>query len=131
MKEVDDIVVPVRKDVVVRCSPARAFWIFTREIDAWWPLKRHSVGDEQSESVHLEPRIGGQLIETHSGGRRAIWGTILVWDPPDRLVFISDVTTELDAAATAGCAVILCVRPGNRPQPAHAYPTISSFDGIA
>src|SRR4029077_6930791 len=39
MKEVDDIVVPVRKDVVVRCSSARAFWIFTREIDAWWPLK--------------------------------------------------------------------------------------------
>ena len=37
----------------------------------------------------------------------------------DRIVFISDVTTELDAAGSAGCGVILCVRPGNRPQPDH------------
>jgi len=50
---------------------------------------------------------------------------------PDRLLFISDVTSELDAADNAGCAAILCVRPGNRPQPAHSYPTISSFDEIA
>jgi enolase-phosphatase E1 len=49
---------------------------------------------------------------------------------PDRLLFISDVASELDAAATAGCEVILCLRPGNRPQPAHSYPTISSFDEI-
>ena len=106
MRDVDDIVVPVRKDVVVRCSRARAFWIFTREIDAWWPLKRHSVGDEQSESVHLEPRIGGQLIETHSGGRQAVWGTIVVWDPPDRLVFTwhpgrsSEEATEVEVVFT-------------------------------
>ena len=40
---------------------------------------------------------------------------------PDRLLFISDVTTELDAAGAAGCEVILCVRPGNRPQPDHSY----------
>ena len=49
---------------------------------------------------------------------------------PERLLFISDVTSELDAAATAGCAVILCVRPGNRPQPDHAYKEISSFEEI-
>jgi uncharacterized protein YciI/uncharacterized protein YndB with AHSA1/START domain len=88
MKEVDDIVMPVRKDIVVRCSPSRAFWIFTREINAWWPKKRHSVGEEQSESVRLEPRIGGRLIETHGGGQQAIWGTILVWNPPHRFVLI-------------------------------------------
>jgi enolase-phosphatase E1 len=49
---------------------------------------------------------------------------------PDRLVFISDVTAELDAAASAGCRVILCVRPGNRQQPRHPYASISSFDEI-
>jgi enolase-phosphatase E1 len=49
---------------------------------------------------------------------------------PDRLLFISDVTTELDAAASAGCRVILCVRPGNRPQPDHAYTVISSFEDL-
>jgi enolase-phosphatase E1 len=49
---------------------------------------------------------------------------------PDRLVFISDVTAELDAAVSAGCEVILCVRPGNRSQPEHAYTEISSFEEI-
>jgi enolase-phosphatase E1 len=49
---------------------------------------------------------------------------------PDRLVFISDVTTELDAAGSAGWAAILCVRPGNRPQPDHSYREISSFEEI-
>jgi len=49
---------------------------------------------------------------------------------PDRLLFISDVTAELDAARAAGCQVILCVRPGNRPQPDHSYPQIASFDEI-
>ena len=48
--------------------------------------------------------------------------------PPDRMLFISDVTTELDAAHSAGCQVLLCVRPGNRPQPNHAYPVIERFD---
>ena len=49
---------------------------------------------------------------------------------PDRLVFISDVTTELDAAGAAGWTAILCVRPGNRPQPEHSHLQISSFDEI-
>ena len=49
---------------------------------------------------------------------------------PDRMLFVSDVTTELDAAHSAGCQVRLCVRPGNRPQPNHEYPVIESFDNV-
>lgn len=42
-------------------------------------------------------------------------------------VFISDVTSELDAAGAAGLQTLLCLRPGNRPQPANTYPSIRSF----
>jgi enolase-phosphatase E1 len=49
---------------------------------------------------------------------------------PDRILFISDVTTELDAARAAGCQVLLCVRPGNRPQPENPYTAISTFEEI-
>jgi enolase-phosphatase E1 len=49
---------------------------------------------------------------------------------PDRILFISDVTAELDAAGSAGCQVLLCVRPGNRAQPDHLYAAISTFDEI-
>jgi 2,3-diketo-5-methylthio-1-phosphopentane phosphatase len=49
---------------------------------------------------------------------------------PDRILFVSDVTAELDAARSAGCQVLLCVRPGNRPQPDHPYTEISTFEEI-
>jgi enolase-phosphatase E1 len=48
----------------------------------------------------------------------------------DRMLFVSDVTTELDAAKAAGCQTLLCVRPGNRPQPPHDYDVIQNFDEI-
>jgi len=47
-------------------------------------------------------------------------------EAPD-IVFISDVTIELDAAEGAGMQTLLCIRPGNRPQPPHHHSVISDF----
>lgn len=50
---------------------------------------------------------------------------------PGALLFISDVTSELDAARAAGLETLLADRPGNPPQPAdHGYRSIASFDEI-
>ena len=46
------------------------------------------------------------------------------------IVFISDVTRELDAARTAGMQTLLCIRPGNHPQPPHDHKTITTFDTL-
>ncbi len=46
------------------------------------------------------------------------------------ILFISDVTRELDAARDAGMQTLLCVRPGNHPQPAHTHDVITSFANI-
>jgi enolase-phosphatase E1 len=47
------------------------------------------------------------------------------------VLFISDVTDELDAAATAGCETLLCVRLGNHPQsPSASHTIINTFDEI-
>jgi enolase-phosphatase E1 len=48
--------------------------------------------------------------------------------PPREIVFVSDVTAELNAAAEAGFETLLCVRPGNQSQPASTHATIQSFD---
>jgi enolase-phosphatase E1 len=46
----------------------------------------------------------------------------------DRILFISDVAAELDAARDAGCHVALSVRPGNAPVPdAARFTPIGSF----
>jgi enolase-phosphatase E1 len=49
---------------------------------------------------------------------------------PSDIVFISDVTRELDAARTAGMKTLLCIRPGNHPQPAHDHETVTTFDRL-
>jgi 2,3-diketo-5-methylthio-1-phosphopentane phosphatase len=50
---------------------------------------------------------------------------------PNGLLFISDVTAELAAAAEAGCQVRLCMRPGNAPSSdADRHARIRSFDEI-
>jgi enolase-phosphatase E1 len=49
---------------------------------------------------------------------------------PAEILFISDVTAELDAAESAGLQPVLCVRP-LRPQPTPSqYPVIRTFDEI-
>lgn len=51
--------------------------------------------------------------------------------PAQEVLFISDVVPELDAAAAAGMRTLLCVRPGNHPQPlADRYRKIQDFDEI-
>jgi len=49
----------------------------------------------------------------------------------NEILFISDVTAELDAATEAGMSTLLSIRPGNPPQNnADQYQVIRSFDGI-
>lgn len=51
--------------------------------------------------------------------------------PTNALLFISDVSAELSAAAAAGCQVRLCVRPGNAPHAdGHGFAMIRSFDEV-
>jgi enolase-phosphatase E1 len=47
---------------------------------------------------------------------------------PGRLLFISDVPAELAAAREAGCAAVLCVRPGNAP--AEDVESVTDFSTI-
>ncbi len=51
--------------------------------------------------------------------------------PSSEIIFVSDVVAELDAAQSAGLGTLLCVRPGNRPQPdMHRYTVIHTFDEL-
>jgi enolase-phosphatase E1 len=49
---------------------------------------------------------------------------------PSEILFISDVTSELDAARDAGMKTTLCVRPGNHPQPEHNHAAIATFETV-
>jgi enolase-phosphatase E1 len=49
---------------------------------------------------------------------------------PERMLFVSDVTQELDAAKDAGLQTLLCVRPPATPPASAQYPSIQTFDEI-
>ena len=74
----------------------------------------------------FDTAVGGK---TSTDSYRRITGEL--GRPAAAILFVSDVTTELDAASGAGCQVLLCVRPGNRPQAANDFVAIHSFDEIA
>jgi len=73
---------PVQKTVTVRAAPAQAFRRFTAEIGSWWPLRSHSVGQGEAETVVFEGRVGGRIVEKIRGGRECVWGTVTAWEPP-------------------------------------------------
>jgi enolase-phosphatase E1 len=59
---------------------------------------------------------------------RAIAG--ILRQAPSQIVFISDVSAEVDAAASAGVQVLLCERAGNHPQPPNAHPRTCGFQDV-
>ena len=78
---------PIRKSVTVSAPPETAFRRFTAEMSSWWPLASHSVGQREAESVTMEGRPGGRIVERIRGGRECVWGTITAWEPPRRVAF--------------------------------------------
>jgi uncharacterized protein YndB with AHSA1/START domain len=78
----------VRKSVTVDRSVEEAFRLYTEQVGTWWPYKKtHSVAEEDVETVILEGRLGGRFYERTKSGEEHLWGTILVWDPPNRVVY--------------------------------------------
>jgi enolase-phosphatase E1 len=50
--------------------------------------------------------------------------------PPERVLFVSDTVAEIEAARVAGCAAVICVRPGERDQKGPDADTIEDFSAI-
>ena len=46
---------------------------------------------------------------------------------PTEIVFVSDVTRELNAASAAALSAVLSVRPGNASQPDHSFRSVTSL----
>ena len=91
---------PVSKRVTLRGTPEQAFILFTAGIARRWPLATHSVGQGETVTCAVEPQVGGRLFETDRAGAESIWGTVLVWEPPVRLVFTWHPGRDAETAQT-------------------------------
>lgn len=80
-------VAPVRRTVLVSWDQATAFAHFTERFAEWWPRSSHSIGGKRVIRIAFDCRVGGQIVEELSDGRRFLWGTLTAWDPPHRVAF--------------------------------------------
>jgi uncharacterized protein YndB with AHSA1/START domain len=78
-------VAPVRRSVRVQATQSRAFEVFTARFGAWWP-KSHHIAPAEMKDVIIEPRRGGRWYEKGVDDSECVWGRVLVWEPPVRIV---------------------------------------------
>jgi len=76
---------PIRKSLLVKASPEKAFAVFTDGFDRWWP-KTHTIGETALKQAVLEPGVGGRWYGLSEAGVEDIWGEVLAWEPPTRLL---------------------------------------------
>lgn len=84
---------PVRKSITVRASIDDAFRIFTEDMDSWWP-RSHHIGKSPMKKIIVEGRAGGRCYTEQVDGTDCDWGSMLVWEPPQRFVFAWQITHE-------------------------------------
>jgi len=75
----------IRKSFTVKAPVDRAFRVFTADFGRWWP-KTHYVGDSPLIGAVVEPHVGGRWYGRHEDGVDRLWGDVLTWDPPSRVV---------------------------------------------
>ena len=82
--------VVVAKSVRVKAPLAVAFEVFVDQ--RWWPVDTHHLAELSGSEVVLEPFPGGRWYERAADGTETDWGTVLVWQPPYRLLLTWQVT---------------------------------------
>jgi uncharacterized protein YndB with AHSA1/START domain len=83
----------VRTEVVVDVPPERAFHVFLDDMASWWHPDHHILEGELAEMV-VEPRVGGNIYDRGVDGSECRWATVLVYEPPHRVVFSWNITTD-------------------------------------
>jgi uncharacterized protein YndB with AHSA1/START domain len=96
--------VTVRKQIVVDAPIEHAFTVFTDRFGDFKPPEHNMLGAPITETV-FEARVGGSIVDRAADGSECRWARILVFDPPDRVVFSWDIspqwTIETDQAQTS------------------------------
>ena len=72
--------------LTVPVSVEHAFAVFTEEMTNWWPAE-YTWSQEVLDTMAIEPGKGGRCFERGPHNFTCDWGRVLVWEPPQRLVF--------------------------------------------
>jgi uncharacterized protein YndB with AHSA1/START domain len=84
---------PIRRNFRVKASQDKAFRIFVAGMGDWW-LKTHSLLKSPQQDVRIEPETGGRWYEVGEDGSEQIWGRVLAWEAPERVVLAWQLNAE-------------------------------------
>jgi uncharacterized protein YndB with AHSA1/START domain len=85
----------VRHSVVVPVAADLAFTTFTARFGDFKPPEHNLLGAPIAETV-FEPRVGGHILDRATDGSECRWARVLVWEPPERVVFSWDISPRWD-----------------------------------
>lgn len=80
----------VRRHVVVEAPIEKAFEVFVGRFGEIKPPEHNLLGAPIAETV-FEPRVGGHIYDRAVDGSECRWARVLVFEPPDRVVFSWDI----------------------------------------
>ncbi len=83
----------ILRTTTVQAPIERAFSTFTERIGEWWDPNHHLLKAELAEMV-LEPFVGGNVVDRGVDGSECRWSRVLAYEPPHRLVFSWDISTN-------------------------------------
>ena len=77
----------IRKSIHVARPVDVAFKVFAEEMSGWWPLHDgFAYAGDKAKDIIVEGREGGRFYERATDGEEFDIGTVVVWDPPSRMV---------------------------------------------
>lgn len=84
---------PIVHEFDLSCSPEHAFDVYTGQMGRWW-LPRYTGDPDTFTDVTIDPRLGGQITERHSGGAEHDWGEVIAWEPGVRVAYTSTLAQD-------------------------------------
>lgn len=79
----DDV---VRYTEIVDVSSDVAFRAFVEQFGQWWP-SAYTFAADDLDFIGLEAQAGGRCLERDKAGNELVWGEVLAYQPPERVVF--------------------------------------------
>ena len=83
----------VRRQLVVPVPVEQAFTAFTERFGDFKPAEHNLLGVPIAETV-FDPRVGGHITDRGVDGSECRWARVLVYDPPERVVFSWDISPQ-------------------------------------
>jgi uncharacterized protein YndB with AHSA1/START domain len=81
----------VRRQILVNAPIGEAFKVFTERFGDFKPREHNLLQAAIAETV-FEPRVGGHIYDRAVDGSECRWARVLVFAPPDRVVFSWDIS---------------------------------------